>query len=54
MWVAVVLRLWAVWVLGPFFTVVVRVSDQQTVVDRGPYRWVRHPSYLGLLLTTVV
>lgn len=23
----------------------------QTVIDRGPYRWVRHPSYTGLLLT---
>lgn len=51
--IGIALRQWAVWVLGPFFTVVVRVSNQQTVVDRGPYRWVRHPSYLGLLLTTV-
>jgi protein-S-isoprenylcysteine O-methyltransferase Ste14 len=30
-----------------------RVVDEQTVVDRGPYRWVRHPSYTGLLLTLV-
>lgn len=53
MWLGIALRQWAVWTLGRFFTVVVRVTDDQTVVDRGPYRWVRHPSYTGLLLTLV-
>ena len=28
----------------------VRVHANQTVVDRGPYRWVRHPAYSGLIL----
>lgn len=51
MWLGIGLRQWAVWTLGRFFTVVVRVADDQSVVDRGPYRWVRHPSYSGLLLT---
>lgn len=51
MWLGIALRQWAVWTLGRFFTVVVRVSDDQTVVDRGPYQWVRHPSYTGLLFT---
>lgn len=23
----------------------------QAVIERGPYRWVRHPSYTGLLMT---
>jgi protein-S-isoprenylcysteine O-methyltransferase Ste14 len=36
--------------LGRFFTVDVRVHSDQTVVQRGPYRWVRHPSYSGLLI----
>ncbi len=53
MWLGVALRQWSVWTLGRFFTVVVRVAPGQTVVDRGPYRWVRHPSYAGLLLTGV-
>jgi protein-S-isoprenylcysteine O-methyltransferase Ste14 len=26
------------------------VHVQQTVVDWGPYRWVRHPSYSGLII----
>jgi protein-S-isoprenylcysteine O-methyltransferase Ste14 len=52
-WVGIGLRQWAVWTLGRFFTVVVRIVDGQTVVDRGPYRWVRHPSYTGLLVTLI-
>jgi protein-S-isoprenylcysteine O-methyltransferase Ste14 len=48
-----VIRQWAVAVLGPFFTTDVRVQPGQTVVDRGPYRWVRHPSYTGMIVTFV-
>jgi protein-S-isoprenylcysteine O-methyltransferase Ste14 len=46
-------RLWAILTLGRFFTVDVRVHPGQTVVDRGPYRWVRHPAYTGLLVFLV-
>jgi protein-S-isoprenylcysteine O-methyltransferase Ste14 len=31
----------------------VTTSADQTVVDRGPYRFVRHPSYSGSLLTVL-
>ncbi|HKD44563.1 MAG TPA: isoprenylcysteine carboxylmethyltransferase family protein [Candidatus Angelobacter sp.] len=31
--------------LGPSFTAVVVVAPGQQVVERGAYRWVRHPSY---------
>jgi protein-S-isoprenylcysteine O-methyltransferase Ste14 len=27
-----------------------RLHPQQTVIERGPYRWVRHPSYSGLVV----
>jgi protein-S-isoprenylcysteine O-methyltransferase Ste14 len=43
-------RQWAICTLGRFFTADVRVHPQQRVVDRGPYRWVRHPSYSGLII----
>jgi len=46
----VAIRVWAVLTLGRWFTTVVRVADDQQVVSDGPYRWVRHPSYLGLLV----
>jgi protein-S-isoprenylcysteine O-methyltransferase Ste14 len=45
------LRWYAVWVLGPSFTVDVATRPGQTVVESGPYRWIRHPSYTGGLLT---
>jgi protein-S-isoprenylcysteine O-methyltransferase Ste14 len=51
MCVGIALRQWAVAVLGRFFTIDVRVQPGQTVVDRGPYRWVRHPSYTGMIVT---
>jgi protein-S-isoprenylcysteine O-methyltransferase Ste14 len=46
----VVVRQWAIFVLGRFFTVDVRIHPGQSVVDRGPYRWVRHPAYTGLVV----
>jgi protein-S-isoprenylcysteine O-methyltransferase Ste14 len=46
-----VLRWYAVAALGPAFTVTVGTRAEQRVVARGPYRWVRHPSYAGSLLT---
>ena len=46
----IAIRQWAVATLGRFFTIDVRVQSGQTVVEDGPYRWVRHPSYTGLIL----
>jgi protein-S-isoprenylcysteine O-methyltransferase Ste14 len=47
------LRRWAVLTLGQFFTVQVQVRSDQTVVDTGPYRWVRHPSYTAIIISFV-
>jgi protein-S-isoprenylcysteine O-methyltransferase Ste14 len=47
----IALRQWSIALLGRSFTVDVRVQAGQTVVDTGPYRWVRHPSYTGMLIT---
>lgn len=49
----IAIRQWAVALLGDFFTTDVRVHRAQTVVEEGPYRWVRHPSYSGLLMITL-
>jgi protein-S-isoprenylcysteine O-methyltransferase Ste14 len=46
----IVLRWYSIYILGRFFTFDVAISTGQHVVERGPYRWVRHPSYLGGLL----
>jgi protein-S-isoprenylcysteine O-methyltransferase len=47
----VVLRVWSVATLGRYFTYVVKVTPDQKVVETGPYRLIRHPSYTGALLT---
>ena len=50
MWAGLVVRIWAIVVLGNSFRMTVEVDDGQHVVDSGPYRWVRHPSYTGIVL----
>jgi protein-S-isoprenylcysteine O-methyltransferase Ste14 len=47
----IAIRQWSIATLGDYFTVDVRVHPGQTVVERGPYRWVRHPSYTGMIVT---
>jgi protein-S-isoprenylcysteine O-methyltransferase Ste14 len=46
----IVVRQWAIAVLGRFFSRTLAVQEQQTVVETGPYRFVRHPSYTGALI----
>jgi protein-S-isoprenylcysteine O-methyltransferase len=47
------LRTWAVGLLGPWFTWNVTVQTGQQLVTRGPYRFIRHPSYTGALIMFV-
>lgn len=46
-----VLRFWAMFTLGRYFTFDVAVRAGQPVVQSGPYRFVRHPAYSGTLLS---
>jgi protein-S-isoprenylcysteine O-methyltransferase Ste14 len=48
-WSGLLFRWWSILTLGVHFTVVVKTSTDQVVIDRGPYRMLRHPSYTGLL-----
>jgi protein-S-isoprenylcysteine O-methyltransferase Ste14 len=43
-------RWYAIRTLGKFFTRTVATRPGQFVVESGPYRWIRHPSYSGSLL----
>jgi protein-S-isoprenylcysteine O-methyltransferase len=47
------LRWWAIIVLGRFFTVDVTIEKDHEVVQRGPFHVLRHPSYSGVLLAFV-
>jgi protein-S-isoprenylcysteine O-methyltransferase len=46
----IALRWYAIVYLGRFFTVNVAIAADHRLIDRGPYRLLRHPSYTGALL----
>jgi protein-S-isoprenylcysteine O-methyltransferase Ste14 len=45
-----VLRWWAIIYLGRLFTTNVAIATDHRLIDSGPYRFIRHPSYAGSLL----
>jgi protein-S-isoprenylcysteine O-methyltransferase Ste14 len=47
------LRIWPVFVLGNRFSGLVAIQREHTLVTTGPYRFVRNPSYLGLIIASV-
>ena len=46
------LRLWPVYVLGRRFSGLVAIQPGHELVTEGVYRVIRHPSYLGLIVST--
>jgi protein-S-isoprenylcysteine O-methyltransferase len=44
------LRRWAIAALGRFFTVDVSIHGEHQLIQNGPYRWLRHPSYTGFAM----
>ena len=48
-----VLRLWPVFVLGRRFSGLVAIQPGHSLVTRGIYGAIRHPSYLGLLIVSL-
>ncbi len=47
---AAALRLWALSSLGERWTVRVHAAPAMAIVDRGPYRFVRHPNYAAVIV----
>ena len=45
------LRWYSAAILGKYFTFDVAIQTGQTLVESGPYRYVRHPSYSGAMLS---
>ena len=48
-WAGFAFRVWAIRTLGRYFTKTLTTVSGQPVIDFGPYRMVRHPSYTGLV-----
>ncbi len=51
MLLGVALRWYSAATLGKYFTFDVAIQSGQILVEVGPYRYIRHPSYSGALLT---
>ena len=47
----IALRWYSVTILGKSFTSDVAIHSDQVLVEAGPYRYIRHPSYTGALLS---
>jgi protein-S-isoprenylcysteine O-methyltransferase Ste14 len=43
-------RLWAIRTLGVFYSHRVRTQTRHTIVDFGPYSFIRHPAYAGMII----
>ena len=48
-----ILRQWSIQVLGKLFTPVISIQKDHRLIIKGPYKYVRHPSYSGLLVELV-
>jgi len=53
MLLGVLVRQYAIAILGRFFSLTVQIAEDHKVVEKGPYRLVRHPSYTGVLITFI-
>ena len=43
-------RQWALIHLGHFFSPSVQIEAGHRVINTGPYRWIRHPAYAGMIV----
>ncbi|OMP79743.1 MULTISPECIES: isoprenylcysteine carboxylmethyltransferase family protein [unclassified Chitinophaga] len=51
--VGMLFRFWSIYTLGHYFTVDVTIRDDHRIVQIGVYKYLRHPAYLGSLISFV-
>lgn len=49
-WAGIAFRLWAIRTLGKFFNTRVVVTQDQRLIATGPYKYLRNPSYTGVVM----
>jgi len=50
---AQILRIWAILALGRHWNTRILVLPQMTLVTRGPYRFIRHPNYVAIIIELI-
>jgi protein-S-isoprenylcysteine O-methyltransferase Ste14 len=53
MFAGIGIRLWAIKSLGKYFTFELAIRKDHKLITKGPYKYLRHPSYTGLLLEVI-
>lgn len=46
-------RAWSIRILGRHFTATVQIKEDHRLIRTGPYKYLRHPSYTGALISTL-
>jgi protein-S-isoprenylcysteine O-methyltransferase Ste14 len=46
-------RLWAIKTLGKYYSHIVREIAGHQIIESGPYRYIRHPAYAGMILANL-
>jgi len=49
--IGITVRCYAVFSLGQFFSTTVTTKYQHLLIEKGPYQYIRHPAYTGLLVS---
>jgi protein-S-isoprenylcysteine O-methyltransferase Ste14 len=49
----IIFRRYAIFVLGKFFTATIQIKKDHELIKTGPYHYIRHPSYLGILILSL-
>ena len=48
--IRIMLKIWVVRTLGRFWSIQIEIRDDHKLVIKGPYRFMRHPSYLSTMI----
>lgn len=51
-WIGMAIRYLAILTLGCFFSTLIQIQDNHHIIRAGLYRYIRHPTYLGSLIST--
>jgi protein-S-isoprenylcysteine O-methyltransferase Ste14 len=46
-------RLWAIKTLGRYYSHIVRKVHEHRIIASGPYRFIRHPAYAGMIVANL-